>query len=69
VCKISGLYKEEPLGEGQASSWAGKCRVGGRVCQVGAEENQEAGSSLMCKICTSVPCPGVQNQTAACKGL
>jgi hypothetical protein len=46
----SGLYREEPLGEGQLSSWAGKCRVGGRMCQVGTEgcwENLEARSILM----------------------
>uniref|UniRef100_A0A0V1KHR0 Uncharacterized protein n=1 Tax=Trichinella nativa TaxID=6335 RepID=A0A0V1KHR0_9BILA len=30
---MSGLYREEPLGEGQPSPWAGKFRVGGRVCQ------------------------------------
>ena len=32
--KMSGLYREEPLGEGQPNLWAGKSRVGGRVCQV-----------------------------------
>jgi hypothetical protein len=32
---ISGLYREEPLGERQPSLWAGMVRVGGRVCQVG----------------------------------
>ena len=57
---------EEPLGEGQPSYWAGKLRIDGRVCQVETEEfweNQEAKSALICKICTSVPCPGVQNQS------
>ena len=29
--KVSGLYKKEPLGEGQPSSWTEKFRVGGRV--------------------------------------
>jgi hypothetical protein len=64
--KMSGLYREEPLGEGQASPWAGKFRVGGRVCQVRTEgcwENLEARFALLCKISTSVPCPGVRNQT------
>ena len=28
--KMSGLYREEPLGEGQPSPWAGKFRVEGR---------------------------------------
>lgn len=28
--KMSGSYREEPLGEGQPSSWARKFRVGGR---------------------------------------
>ena len=49
--KMSGLYREEPLGEGQPSPWAGKFRVGGRVCQVGTEgcwENLEARSDLIC---------------------
>ena len=63
--KMSGLYREEPLGEGQPRSWAGEFRVGGRVCQVGTEgcwENLEARSVLMCKICTSVPCPGSETK-------
>jgi hypothetical protein len=53
---MSGIYKEEPLGEGQPSPWARKFRVGGRVCQVGAErcwENLEARSALVWKICPS----------------
>lgn len=29
--KMSGLYREEPLGEGQPSPWAGEFRVGSRV--------------------------------------
>jgi hypothetical protein len=29
--------REEPLGEVQPSPWAGKFKVGGRVCQVGTE--------------------------------
>ena len=36
--KVSGLYREKPLGEGQHRAWAVKCRVGDRVCQVGTEE-------------------------------
>jgi hypothetical protein len=59
--KMSGLYREEPLGEGLPSLWAGKFSFGGRVCPVGTEgywENQEARSALVCKIGTSVPCPG-----------
>ena len=35
--KMSELYKEEPLGKGQPSPWAGKFKVGGRVCQVGTK--------------------------------
>jgi hypothetical protein len=30
--KKSGLYREEPLGEGQPSPWDGKFKVGGREC-------------------------------------
>lgn len=37
-------------------------RVGGRVCQ-GCRKNLEATFALMCKICTLVSCPRVQNQT------
>lgn len=64
--KMSGLYREKPLGEGQPSPWSGKFKVGGRVCLVGTKEcleNLEARSALVCKICTSVFCPGVQNQS------
>lgn len=32
--KTSGLYREEPLGKRQPSSWPGKYRVVGRECQV-----------------------------------
>ena len=35
--KMSGLYREEPLGEGQPSLWGEKFRVGGWICQVGIE--------------------------------
>lgn len=52
---------EKSLGEGQPSPKAGKFR-GARVQQVGTRgcwEDQEARSALVCKICTSVPCPGV----------
>ena len=61
---MSGLYREEPLGEGQPSPWAGKFRVGGRVCQVGTEgcwENLKARSALICKIIKSLVLG--QNQT------
>jgi hypothetical protein len=57
------LSREEPLGEGQLSPWAGKFRVGGRICQVETEgcwENLEARSALVFKICTSVVCVGSQ---------
>jgi hypothetical protein len=40
--KMSGLYMEEPLCEGQPSPWIGKFRVGFRVCQVGTEEFWES---------------------------
>ena len=33
--KMSGVYREEPLVEGQCSPWTGKVRVGGRGSQVG----------------------------------
>ena len=33
VTKMSGLYREEPLGEGQPSPWAGKFRLEGSMCQ------------------------------------
>jgi hypothetical protein len=32
--KISGLYRNEPLGEGKFSPWPGNSRVKGRVRQV-----------------------------------
>jgi len=47
--KMFGLVKEEPLGEGQPNTWAGKFRVGGSVCQIGTEgcwENLETRSAL-----------------------
>jgi hypothetical protein len=58
---MSGLYREEPWGKGSPASGLKKFKVGGRVCQVGTEgcrENLEAGTALMCEICTSVPCLG-----------
>jgi hypothetical protein len=33
--KMSGLYREEPLGEGQTISWAGKVRVGAGYARSG----------------------------------
>ena len=36
--KMSGLYREEPLGEGQLRPWAGKFGVGIKVCQVGLRD-------------------------------
>lgn len=33
VTKMSGFYREEPLGEGRPSPWARKFRVEGEVCQ------------------------------------
>ena len=57
--KMSELYMEDTLGEEQPNTWAGKFRVGGRVCQVGTEgcwENLEARSALICKIYISIPC-------------
>ena len=41
-------YKEDFLGEGQPSPWAGKFKVGGKLCQVvteGCWENLEARSA------------------------
>ena len=35
--KTFGFYREEPLGEGQSSPWAGKFKLGDRVSQVGTE--------------------------------
>jgi hypothetical protein len=60
--KMSGSCREEPLGEGQSSSWAGKFRVRGRVYQVrtkGCRESLEARSALVCEICISIFCPGI----------
>jgi hypothetical protein len=55
--QMSGLYREEPLWEGQPSLWAGKFRVGDRVSQGGTERCWEnLAKSVICKICTSVPC-------------
>lgn len=56
--KMSGLYREEPLREGQPSPWAGKSRVEGRV----SWENLEARSTLICKLCTPVLYPGVETK-------
>ena len=53
--KMSGLYREEHLWEGQPSLWAGGFRIEGRVFQVGTEgcwENPEARIALVCKVCT-----------------
>ena len=47
---MSGLYREEPLREGQPSPWAGKFKVGDRVCQIeneGCWENLEARFALV----------------------
>ena len=47
---MSGLYREEPLEEGQFSPWAGKFRVWDRVCKVGTGgcwESLEAGGERM----------------------
>jgi hypothetical protein len=58
--KMSGLFREELLQKEQPRPWAGKFSIGGRICQVGTEGCWEARSALLCKICTSVPCPRVQ---------
>ena len=60
--KMSGLYREEPLGEGQPSPWAGKFRVRSRVCQLGTEgcwENLEAWSALDVKYAPQLFCSRV----------
>jgi hypothetical protein len=44
---MSGLYREEPLGEGYPSPCAGKFRVRGRVGTEGCWENLEARSDLV----------------------
>jgi hypothetical protein len=54
--KISGLYRQEAFWERTSLPWAGKFRVGVRVCQAGTEgcwENLGVRSTLICKICTS----------------
>jgi hypothetical protein len=59
---MSGLYRKEPKRYREHSPWAGKFRVGARVCQVrnkGYWENLEFKSALVCKICTLHPCSGV----------
>lgn len=40
VAKISGLYREDPLGEGQPSPWTEEFRVGGGVLQTGGPCNR-----------------------------
>jgi hypothetical protein len=48
---MSGLYREEPLREGQPGPSTEKFKVGDRVGQVGSEgcwENLEARSALVC---------------------
>lgn len=50
--------REESLGEGPSTSWAGTFEIGDRIYQVGTEgcwENLKAKSTLICKICTLVP--------------
>jgi hypothetical protein len=57
--KMSGFYREEPLGEGQPSPWARKVRVGGGICQVvteGCWGNLAARPALECTLSTSAPC-------------
>jgi hypothetical protein len=69
---MPGLYREEPLEEEQPRPWAWKFRVGGRVRQIGTEgfwENLEAGTTLVCQICTSVPCPKHFGQFLNCVDL
>ena len=59
------LDSEEPQKEGQPSSWAGKFRVVGKICQIGTEgcwENLEARSILVSKIHASVPYPGSETK-------
>jgi hypothetical protein len=63
--KMHGLYRVEHLGEGQPCPWAGKFRVGDRVCQVGTEgcwENLEALFTLVCKTRTSTSCSGSETR-------
>jgi hypothetical protein len=56
---MSGLFREEPLGTGKPSPFAGKFRVMGvgngcgMLGREGLRENLEASSALRCKICTS----------------
>lgn len=48
--EMSGLYREEPLGDRKPRPWAGRVRTEGRVCQVrteGCRENLEARSTLV----------------------
>lgn len=66
--KMSGLYREEPLGEGQSSCWAEKFGEG-RTNQAETEgcwENLEPSSALLCKICTSAPRPPVHIVSKRC---
>lgn len=47
-------------GKGSQATVLEKFKVRGRVCLVGTKEcfeNLEAGSALICELCTSVPCP------------
>lgn len=65
--KMSRFYREEPLGNGQPSPWAGKFRVGARVCQEGAEVCWEilvTRSALVCKVGTAVLVPDSEKEHA-----
>lgn len=62
---MSGVYREDPLGDGQPRPWVGKFKVGVRVCQIETErclENLEASYALVCKICISIPCLGSETK-------
>ena len=53
-----GRLVAQPLGW-KVQSWGGVCQVGTERCW----ENLEIRSALICKICTSVPCPGSKGLT------
>jgi hypothetical protein len=44
--QVSGLCREEPLGQGQPSLWTGKFKVGSRVWQLRTAADERTGGQI-----------------------